>query len=277
MPTMTADHARDCVAFLVELRRTANAKLSAERVGVGLQKLHHRRRTYPAFAAEWASAVAFAEANLAKHGRREPTGGGAKTVGGEYIVTGAVNRAWQVKRAAAGRITAEGERRFLAALAATCNVNLACDVIGVSDGAIYQRRKMSAAFTERMDAALEIGYETLATALLRGAIASLDTTGGTNGGAASDDWLDGLAAEPSPWSRMSFDQALMVLGMHHKRVKGGGRRRAHNEKPVTAADTDAAITDLLKRLHIRRDAGGVPEWTRDAEFKPVLVKKEEEA
>ena len=140
MPTMTADHARECAAFLVELRRTANAKLSAERVGVGLQKLHHRRRTYPAFAGEWAAAVAFAEA--------------------------------------------------------------------------------------------------------------------------------------TPWSRMSLDQALMVLGMHHKRVKGGRSRHAHNAKPATAADTDAAITGLLKRLHVRRDAGGeLPAWTRDADCKSVLVVK----
>ena len=41
---MPAEHRRQCDAFLRELRGTANAKLSAERVGVPLQRFHHRRR-----------------------------------------------------------------------------------------------------------------------------------------------------------------------------------------------------------------------------------------
>lgn len=245
-PVMPPEHGRQCTLFLRELRRTANAKLSAERVGVPLQRFHHRRRHYPTFATRWAAAVAFAEAALAKSGRTSPAGTGAKTVGGEYKVSKGVNRQFQVKRAPKGHLTEAGERMFLEALAATANVNLACDVVGVSDGAIYLRRQKSDVFADKMDAALEHGYQRLELEMLEAATASLDAT------QLRGDWITGTLDAPSPLLRMSFDQVCLVLGMHRKRVTLGEDRRAHNRRVYRAEETDAAITDLLERLNRRK-------------------------
>ncbi len=242
---MPFEHRRQCDAFLKELRRTANARLSAERVGVPLQRFHHRRRHYPVFATRWAAAVAFAEAALAKGGLKGPEGESAKTLGGEYKVSKGVNRVLQVKRAPAGHITEAGERKFLEVLAATCNVRLACDTVGVSDGAIYLRRKEHDRFADRMDAALEHGYTRLETEMLESATASLDPS-------QLRDWMDGTVELPSPLLRMSFEQVCMLLGMHHKHVRLKKDRFAHNRKETRAEETDAAITCLLDRLKRRQ-------------------------
>lgn len=249
MPKLTDmpfEHRDQCDAFLKELRRTANAKLSAERVGVPLQRFHHRRRHYPVFATRWAAAVAFAEAALAKGGLKGPEGDGAKTVGGEYKVSKAVNRMLQVKRAPAGHITEAGERKFLEVLAATCNVRLACDTVGVSDGAIYLRRQASDLFADRMDAALEHGYERLEVEMLESATASLDPS-------QLVCWMDKTVELPSPLLTMSFEQICLLLGMYRKRVALREDRRAHNRRVYRAEETDATIKKLLGQLRRRSE------------------------
>ncbi len=154
---MPAAHRAQCAAFLQELRRTANVKLSAERVGVPYQTLNARRRIYPVFGNRWEAALAFARARLATGGATLPEGGTAKTLGGEYTVTKQRHGCLQIKRARAGQLTADGERMFLEALAATANVKLASDTVGISDTSIYQRRMKSDRFADEMDAALEHG------------------------------------------------------------------------------------------------------------------------
>lgn len=242
---MPPEHQLQCTAFLKELRRTANAKLSAERVGIPLQRFHHRRRENPAFATRWAAAVAFAQAALAKTGLKSPTGAGAKTVGGEYKVSKAVNRVLQVKRAPKGQLTEAGERMFLEALAATANVRLACDLVKINDAAIYLRRQKSDHFADKMDAALEHGYQRLELEMLESATASLDPT------QLMHDWIDGTTQMPSPLLRMNFEQIITLLGLYRKRVVLGEDRRAHNRRETRAEDTDAMITGLLDRFKLR--------------------------
>ena len=148
-----------------------------------------------------------------------PEGGDTKTKGGEYTVVSGVNRRLQVRRAPPGRITAAGERKFLATLATTANVNLACETIGVSDGAIYLRRK-SQAFAQAMDRALEQGYLALEFALFEAAEQGLSADG-----VAVTEWADDVDGT-TPLERVTFDQALRLLWLHRRTVKEGRPRHA---------------------------------------------------
>lgn len=240
MPEMTIQHAHECARFLKTLRRTGNVVLSAEAVGVPFQRFHHRRRRFADFAVEWAAALAFAQSRLAKQGATDLPDGArsadVKTKGGEYIVVSGLNRRLQVRRAAAGRITVAGERKFLAMLAATANVNLACDTIGVSDGAIYLRRKAVPAFAKQMDTALALGYDCLEFALFEAAERGLSSDG-----VPADGWTDEIP-DGTPLERMTLEQALTVLTLHRKTVREGNIRVAHNSKWPTREETNAALT-----------------------------------
>lgn len=236
MPQMTIQHAHECALFLKQLRRTGNVVLSAEALGIPFQRFHHRRRRFPDFAAEWAAALAFAEAALAKKGVTDlPKGKDVKTSGGEYTVVSGLNRRLQVRRAPAGRITAAGERKFLATLATTANVNLACETIGVSDGAIYLRRNKSQAFAGAMDRALEQGYLALEFALFEAAEQGLSADG-----VAVAEWVDDVDGA-TPLERVTFDQALRLLWLHRRTVKEGRPRHAHNARWPTREETNAAL------------------------------------
>jgi hypothetical protein len=69
-------------------------------------------------------------------------------------------------RARLNQISPRVEDRFLATLAATCNVNAACAEAGVSKGAIYTHRKRWSAFARRWDAAVKLGSLRLQFALV---------------------------------------------------------------------------------------------------------------
>ena len=250
MPKLTDmpfEHRDQCNAFLKELRRTANIKLSAERVGVPYQTLNARRSKFPAFATRWDAALAYARAHLAKHGALPPQGASAKTQGGEYTVTKQRHGCLQVKRARAGHLTADGERMFLETLAATANVKLASDTVGISDTSIYSRRMKSDLFADKMDAALEHGYERLETEMLESATASLDPT------QLMADWIEGATQRPSPLLRMNFEQVIIRLGLYRKRVTLREDRRAHNRRVYRAEETDAEITKLIAQLNRRAE------------------------
>lgn len=236
MPQMTIQHAHECALFLKQLRRTGNVMMSAQALGIPFQRFHHRRRRFPDFAAEWAAAVAFAQGRLAKKGMTDlPQGNDVKTRGGEYTVVSAPNRRLQVRRAAAGRITAAGERKFLATLAATANVRLACDTIGMGHAAIYKRKTNSATFAQAMQQALEQGYLALEFALFEAAEQGLSADG-----VAVGDWVDDVDGA-TPLERVTFDQALRLLWLHRRTVKEGRPRHAHNMRWPTREETNAAI------------------------------------
>ena len=134
---MPPAHREQCAAFLRELRRTANVEASAHAVGLSRATVVGRRKRFPAFASRWDAALAFARAALQRGGGRvAPEGEGVKTQGGEYTVSGSGKRPTQVRRAAPGRLGKKGEIAFLAAPAATANIRLACDTVGVSHVAI---------------------------------------------------------------------------------------------------------------------------------------------
>lgn len=254
MRAMSPEQHQQCRRFLAELRRTGNVQLSAERVGLSKQTLQTRRRANPAFATEWAAALAFARAALAKAGSGPDRSTSAKTLGGEYEVRKGRGGEFQVKRAHAGRLTEAGETLFLQTLAATCNISLSCHAAGMAKSNIYARRRCSPHFADRMDAALAQGHERLEFAVMEAALCSL----GPDEMAAH--WVDLGVEPPSPLAVMTFDQVIQAMGMHMKRVVLGEKRRGRNEHVTTAEETDAAITKLLGNLNKRERALEKIDW-----------------
>jgi hypothetical protein len=63
----------------------------------------------------------------------------------------------------------EDEDVFLDALAATCNVTLACEQADVSHTTVYRQRRLRADFTIKWQAALEQGYAAMEMALVEAA------------------------------------------------------------------------------------------------------------
>lgn len=225
------------IRFLKALRRTANVTMAAEEAGISRKAMEKRRARNPDFAAEWDAAVAFAQARLAAGaGASPPKGEVTVTAGGEYTVRASRGRALQVRRAPKGLLTAEGERTFLAHLAATCNVRLSAAAVGIGWNAIYARRQRSAQFATAMDAALREGYDRLEMALVGNAIASFSPDG-----TAIDDWGEDAAALPGPLERMSVEQALLLLAYRRSEMAFGVRHKAPKMRKVPPEQTNAAL------------------------------------
>ncbi len=261
MTAMTREQSLECAAFLKELRRTANAKLSAELAGVPMHRLRTRRRRFPDFAQDWDAALAFARAALAnaqaKRGAAAftaPAGaaGDGELIarGGELAVRAGGRRGPQVRRARAGDLTGEGVRAFLAHLAATANVTLSAQAAGVTKVAIYNRARRSPVFEQEMREALRQGFDRVELALLESANRSLAPDG-----ADLTDWLrDSTAIEPL--ARMSVDQALLVLLAHRRTMALDVPRRSAQRKPVSSDAVTASIIHKLDLLAKRAARDG---------------------
>lgn len=252
MPQMPRAQALQCAAFLKALRRTGNVTLAAEQAGANRNTLASRRKRYPDFAQQWDAALAFAQARLGGGGGTTvPAGEGeaAITRGGEFTVQRGKNRAIQVRRANPGRLTAAGERAFLATLAATANVRLAAAATGIGWSAIYHRRKTRAIFEREMKAALAEGYDRIELALLENAIQSLEPDG-----TDLAEWRDQAGAQPEPLARMTFAQALILLGHHRKTVRFG--RLHQSEKPATREETNAVLHRAIRAAEKRMARDG---------------------
>jgi len=159
-----------------------------------------------------------------------------------------------VRRSHPGELTEQGEALFLQTLAATCNIRLASEAVGVGAPAIHARRLRSDQFADRMDAALAQGHERLEFALIKSAMYSLAPDEMAKG------WAELGVEPPSPLTVMTFDQVIISMGLHMKRVVLGEKRRAHNERMSTAEETDAAIMTILDRLEKRKGALKKCDW-----------------
>jgi hypothetical protein len=246
------DRAGENARFLKALRRTANVTMAAAEAGQTRKTFQKRRARNPDFAAEWDAALAYAQAQLAA-GRAGAPGGDdpAVTKGGEYSVRGSRGRRIQVRRSPKGALTAAGERRFLAHLAATANVRLSAQAAGIGVNAIYARRRRSAEFAREMTAALGEGYDRLELALLANAIASLGPDGSEPGA-----WRDEADGQPEPLVRMTPKDALLLLGYRRPNIVDG---RPHDGFPVQRATREEAegwLTRALDRLDRRKARDG---------------------
>lgn len=244
---ITSQQSQECAAFVRELRRTGNVTMAAEAVGPRKSTFVRRRRRFPDFAASWDAALAFARARLGKRGVASPDAdGGEITQGGEFAVRYRQNGVLQVRRACPGELSASGERAFLAHLAATANISLSAEAVGVSVQAIYRRRR-SAVFERELLVALKAGYDAIELTLLDHAMRSLDPEGHD-----STAWEKGVDAVAPAWERMTPGQVLMLLGMHRRTVRHDERRIAPNAKQPSSAEVDAVLEKHLRRIELRR-------------------------
>lgn len=245
MPKITSeeklkDIAEENAMFLRHLRGTGNASRSARFTRRAVETFAARRRANPEFAAQWDAALVFARAGSAENGPRPCGVPTMVTTGGEYMIGSNQTGERQVRRARRGSVTARGEAAFLNALAATANIQMAADAVGVHPRAFYRRRAESSDFAQRMQDALAAGYEAVEFALLNAALRTLAPDGRGFGPEAP---------EPlAPDARMSVDQAMTLIAQRTKTTAIGERHvRGAFEKPATREETNAAI---LKKLRV---------------------------
>jgi hypothetical protein len=174
-----------------------------------------------------------------------PPSGWAYFDGAELVVAGSNKRHRQVRRARVGQWTARVEERFLAALAASCNVTAACREAGMWPPSAYTHAKRWPAFAEAWDEAVEIGFLRIETALLEDA----------------GNYLSGRGQPPlAPLKGMTVGQAIHLLHMHKHAVKGIGRAPGKSWRPPPSLDDPGMREGILRKLELiermRRAEGG---------------------
>ena len=65
------------------------------------------------------------------------------------------------------KLTQYARSRFLKSLAETCNVQMACDVIGMSRAGMYKAKRTDQAFSEKWDEAIEEAIDSLEAECIR--------------------------------------------------------------------------------------------------------------
>ena len=214
-------------AFLTCLSQTGNQTLSAERAKVSRSWVRLHRTTDPAFDAECREALRQAQDRLKRDARMMPralrdagsTGSpapqddrnlGSRPLdpkwryhqGVELVVGGTNGRRTQVRRANVGSWTPKVEERFLAVLAGTANVRLACREVGMWPPAAYNHRKKFPGFARAWDQAVEIGMGELESQVHENL----------------NHFFDREMPEPSvPMRDISIADAIRVVRMYEKR------------------------------------------------------------
>jgi len=245
-------------AFLDAVRETGNQSIAAERAKVSRWVQLHRA-TDPAFKAEVAAAVAAfrylrdgaSTGSAAPQDERgasnRPPGKWAHFGGEELVVRGTGGsgggKRVQIARARLRQWTARVEDRFLAVLAATCNVRAACAEVGMTAAGAYNHRTRWPAFAARWDAALSEGCLALEAALLE-AGANLFSSDGT---APAGD-----TGEAPAISGIDASQALHLLYMHKHYLPRPGRLPGRAPTRASEAETAAALERLLAQLERRK-------------------------
>jgi hypothetical protein len=251
-------------AFLRELRRTGNVRLSARTVGLKYSTIQHRRRQHPAFAARWDAAIVFAQARFDRQGRHGPTArtnagtGGNRTAGGEPVIVRRNDGKLQMRAAQPGKLTRQCEQAFLSALSATANVRLSAAAAGAGGAAFYRRKRNDPAFAREWRLALEQGYERLETALLASAAPASHE---------DDGWRHN---EPPDLPPMTVNQALQLMYLHqkearllaeppHLRRRNGESREAHRFRVAAMAEEQLRQEqEKFEVAEAARRARGVP-------------------
>ena len=236
-------------AFLVALRATGNQTLAAERAKVSRSWVQLQRSEDPAFRESVARAVEEAKAAL-RQAQGERGGNGAGYANGEELVVRGTGGAGggkrvQVARARLKQWSPRVEERFLAALAACCNVKAACAEVGLTPASAYNHRNRWPAFARRWDAAVEFGYVELECALIEAAGNFLSGEG------VPVPSLGG--AEPGSLPGMTVAKAIHLLHMHkHGVMKLGKRPGLRAREP----DIEEVRADILRKVEAlnRRDA-----------------------
>lgn len=221
-------------AFLAALRETGNRTLAAERARVSQSWVTLHRANDPGFRREIEEAVAEAKARLRSAEGMKPTAGWGSLAGEELVVRGGNGRRVQIARARIRQWTPRSEARFLAVLAATCNVKAACAAVELTAASAYAHARRWPGFAERWRAAVEIGYLRIEAGLL----AQLDAN------PFSDRDVDAEAAMP----RMTVAEALQLLHMHKREVRGVGGRPGRWRPRPTLDEVRPGILRKVERI-----------------------------
>ena len=132
------------------------------------------------------------------------------------------------------------EERFLAALAATCNVKAACAEVGLSAASAYNHRLRWPAFARRWDEAVELAYTLIEFALIEAA-----------GNFPANRADEPIGPGPVGAVRgMTVDHAIHLLHMHKRQARGIGKR------PGRVAREPSMERTGLRRSHRGRGAVG---------------------
>lgn len=220
-------------AFLAGLAATDNQTIAAERARVSSWVQLQRARD-PAFRRAVEEAVAAAKARLAGAGGIAPPSGWGSLDGEELMVRGTNGRRVQIARARLHEFSPRIEARFLAVVAATCNVKAACAAIGMSPAGVYAHRHRREDFAARWDRAIEEGYTRLELGLLKrcGSLFAEEEIDSAP--------EDGLVAGP-----ISVEQAMQLWFHHRQRVHGIGSPRKRREMPI-----EEVRAEILRRVAI---------------------------
>ena len=248
--------------FLAKLRETGNRTLAAEAAKVSQSWVGLHRKSDPDFKRACAEALRQAQDRLSSHPDREPPSGWGFLDGEELVVRGTggsgSGKRVQIARARLRQWTPRVEERFLAALAATCNVKAACAEVGLTAASAYNHRKRWPAFARRWDEALEIGYVQLECGLVEAACNLF------SGGSEADP-EDRRPVEVGPIRAMTAAHAIHLLHMHKHRVHGIGKRPGLRAREPDIEDVRAEILrkvaamERADKARLERDRA---EWAR---------------
>ncbi len=138
------------------------------------------------------------------------------------------------------RFDATARRKFLDALALTCNISIAAEHVGMCESNAYAVRRRDPVFAAQWREALDLGAERLEAKLIEHGGAGLPLPPADPTRALAE----GLVPPP-----FNFEIALRTLQYFAKYRQGVARKSSH--PTPSAADTDAAITELLRRVRVR--------------------------
>ena len=244
-------------AFFQAVRETGNQTLAAERAKVSRSWVQLHRSTDPAFDAEVRAALKASFDKLRMSGERKPPRGWGHLDGEELVVKGTGGagggKRIQIARARLKQWTPRVEDRFLAVLAATCNVKAACAAVGMTAASAYGHRRRWPGFMKRWDAAIEEGYERLEIALHQAAEQLLGTCD--------------LPPE-DPIGPITVDQVIHAMHMHKNQVHGLGKKPGRWRRPRTLDEVQGSILRKLQAIATARGASAAEkerdrrEWAR---------------
>ena len=277
-------------AFLKDLAFCGNQTLAAERVAVSRSWVGLQRATDAAFDAAVRGAIAVAKERLRARsldtlgtnggdetgpplappasgrgkdarppswgrGSSRPPAGWGFLDGAELVVRGSGGsgggRRVQIGRARAHQWTARVEARFLAALAATCNVKAACAEVGMHAPSAYAHRKRWRAFAAAWDAAIDEGYARIEIALLE------------RGCNLFSDPEEIGPIDDQPIAAMTVAEAIHLLHMHKHQVHALGKPPGKSWR--TPRTLDEVRDSILRKLEAIERAEAIPPEQRAAD------------
>lgn len=241
-------------AFLKALGETGNFTISAERAKVSRSWVLLHRKRDAGFDAECREAVEKARQSfdrLRTSGGKQPPHGWGFLDGEELVVRGSGGsgggRRVQIARARLHQWTPRIEDRFLATLAATCNVSAAMAEVGMSKGSTYSHRRRWPGFARRWDEAVKEGYARIEIALVEN---------GCN-----------LFSSPElppamKITGMTADHAIHLLHMHKREAKGIGGAPGVRWRPPPTLDDPVIRRGILRKIEAVKNARNIGEEDR---------------